>query len=664
MKSIKSRILLFIILLVVIPTISVGIVSVCNTYVSTMDEAHESMSELAISTAERIHYQLESYLNVARTAGTNAAFTDEDISVEEKKEMLDTLAEHRGFERGNIIGEDGLSIFNGQDFSERDYYQRAMRGESYISDPLLSKVTGEYAIIVAAPLWKDGIEGGDVVGCIYFAPPPSFLIDIMRSVEIGGECSAYMINHEGVIIADKKDDTVPKQISIIQNAQEYPQYAELAAIHVKMINKETGCEKYNSDMGETLVAYTPVESKTGGWYLALEVPMAYFFASATTSIFSMACVALGFCIVASIIATIISNSIVKPIIVCTERIRKLAEGDVTSSALHSTSPDEVGVLARSTEKLVYNLRAIINDIDRILSATADADLSIDVEENAAVYVGDLSTILDAMKNINKGLSVVIRNINNSSIQVSVGSDQVSAAAQSLAQGTTEQASSVQELAATISDIAVKTGENLNECNAATDAVNVSATLMQEANAHMKNMTAAMDRINAASDKIEKIMKSIEDIAFQTNILSINAAVEAAKVGEAGKGFAVVAEEVGNLASKSHESAKSTAALIAESSNAVKDGMKIAEETAETLNKVVEASAEVIKIVSKVAEYSSVQAESIQQVSIGMDQISSVVQTNSATAEESAAASEELNQQSMILKGMVEKFKLSEEWTLT
>lgn len=146
----------------------------------------------------------------------------------------------------------------------------------------------------------------------------------------------------------------------------------------------------------------------------------------------------------------------------------------------------------------------------------------------------------------------------------------------------------------------------------------------------------------------------------TNILSLNPAVETAKVGKAGKGFAVAAEEVRNLATKSQESGKSTAALITESSNAVRDGMKITEETAETLNKVVESAAAVISIVGKVAEASSIQAESIHQVSIGVDQISSVVQNNSATAEQSAAASEELNSRSVILKNLVEKFKLEND----
>ena len=245
-------------------------------------------------------------------------------------------------------------------------------------------------------------------------------------------------------------------------------------------------------------------------------------------------------------------------------------------------------------------------------------------------------------------------------QVSSGSDQVSAGAQGLSQGATEQASSIQELAATITEISSKTDENLSDCIKAKDCVDETARLLQDANNQMHSMTDTMGRISNASDNIVKIIKAIEEIAFQTNILALNAAVEAAKAGEAGKGFAVVAEEVRNLAAKSQDAVKSTASLIGESSNAVQEGIRISGETAATLEKVLEASRDVIDIVSKVAEASDMQATSVQQVTIGIDQISSVVQNNSATAEESAAASEELNSQAQLLKNLVGRFEISTE----
>lgn len=656
-KSIKTKILATIVLMAIIPALTLGIVSSITTFKSTYDTARNSLMELTATTSDRIHYQLQSYINIAESAGTNPYYADPDVSVEEKQERLTAFANAYGFERGNIIGSDGLSIFNGQDFSERNYFQSAMRGEPFVSDPLLSKITNEYAIIVAAPLWENGQYGSNIVGCIYFAPPANFLTDIMNSIHISDNNGAYMINSEGIIIADKDPETVSRQTSLIEVAKSDPTYEDLAAIHRKMIAGETGYDMY-SDGGQTyFVAYAPVESDVSGWYLAIEDPTMNYFSAALFNIVLIIVLTVVFCIVATIVAITISNNIVKPVRACAERIRRLADGDLASPAVKNDAQNEIGVLARSTATLVYNLNTIINDIDRILSAMSDGMFNIDTDCNSAAYVGDLSSIIDSIKRINRDLSTAMGRIGESAIQVSAGSDQVSNAAQSLSLGATEQASSIEALALSINDIAVKTENNLSECQSAKEAVNNSAALMSEANSQMQQMTLAMSRISSTSKKIEEIIKTIEDIAFQTNILALNAAVEAAKVGAAGKGFAVVADEVSNLAAKSQDAVKNTSVLIEESANTVREGIEIANRTAETLEKAVNYSSEVITIVEKVAKSSDTQAVSISKVTDGIDRISAVVQTNSATAEESAAASQQLNSQATLMRNLLEHFSI-------
>lgn len=667
MKSIKTHLLLVIIAMALVPSALIGIFSGVINYTTAIDDAKTQFTTVLDISLSRIEYQLASYLNVAETAGCNPAFTSEEYTAQEKEDIITKLVAHEGFERGNLLDANGDSMlpsYAGTNFADRDYFQKAMNGESFISDLIESKIDGDDQtyVIAAAPVWADGIYGSTIEGVIFFVPSSDFLNEIMDTVDICEEGRSYILDTRGTTIGAEDRSSVNTQ-----NLLEYTKnnsntgYEDLAAIHQKAIRGETDVEIYKDPIaGETVIGYAKIPAHTNGWFLVMEAPLDYFI-DTTILIIIITLILAVVCTVSGIfIAIISSNRIVKPIRACSDRLRTLALGDLSTPTYETKAKDETGVLAKSTADLVKNLNRMISDIERILSAMADGKLNVDTEQNANAYIGDFSELIIAAKRINKELSHAMGRIDVAAEQVSAGSDQVSSGAQGLSQGATEQASSIEELAATITEISTKTEENLADCIKAKESVDETAHLMSEANSQMQNLIVAMSRIGDASEKIEKIIKSIEDIAFNTNILALNAAVEAAKAGEAGKGFAVVAEEVRNLAAKSQEAVKSTSALIGESSDAVQDGTRIANETAKTLEKVVAASAQVNEIVAKVAESSDMQAISIQQVTVGIDQISSVVQNNSATAQESAAASEELNSQAQLLKTLVERFEITPE----
>lgn len=368
-----------------------------------------------------------------------------------------------------------------------------------------------------------------------------------------------------------------------------------------------------------------------------------------------ACIIILIILIGVFFSFVIIRGIKLPIFEIEKAASRMAQGDLDIDISY-TSKDELGVLSDQVRELIRKLQMIIDDENKFLAQMATGDFTVD-STCETEYTGGFRPLLTSFRAIAEKLNHTILQISESSAQVASGSDQVSSGAQALSQGATEQASSVEELAATINEISARVKENAENARQANEMAGTVGNEMHLSNQKMQEMIQAMNDISSCSDEIGKIIKTIEDIAFQTNILALNAAVEAARAGTAGKGFAVVADEVRNLAGKSAEASKNTAALIENSLRAVQNGTMIADETANSLLQTVKGVEEVANIISQISEASNTQAEAIAQITMGIDQISSVVQTNSATAQESAAASEELSSQSQLMKDLVGRFRL-------
>ncbi len=339
-----------------------------------------------------------------------------------------------------------------------------------------------------------------------------------------------------------------------------------------------------------------------------------------------------------------------------ERLEKgelgLADGKQVQIGVRSN--DEIGLLGEIFEETIGSLRAYIGEISEVLGAIAKGDLTQETQQN---YTGDFLAIKKSLDSILGALNQTMGQFAASAGHVSDGADQVSASAQTLAQGATEQASAVTEISTTIADISAGARETSNAAEEVGQYVNQAGAQLGVSIENVKELSVSMDRISEESKQIGTIIATIENIAFQINILSLNAAVEAARAGAAGKGFAVVAEEISSLASKSDEAAKATKELIESSAATIVEGGKAMNRVTEALGRTGELAGNVTVKMEQVVDAVEKQTVAMEQVSTGVEQISAVVENNSATSQECAAASEELSSQSSMLMDLISSFRL-------
>lgn len=361
----------------------------------------------------------------------------------------------------------------------------------------------------------------------------------------------------------------------------------------------------------------------------------------------------------ALLAVYIRNIVSAPLTKLTVLAQTMERGELGLNGSQSMEIDihsnnEIGFLAETFQKTILRLKGYIGEISTVLESIAQGDLTLATKQD---YVGDFASIRESLDNILNKLNNTMSQIVESSEHVSNGSEQMSIGAQALSQGAVEQASAVEELDSNIRQISEEVGKTAENAVQASQKVEAVGAQLMESNQKMQEMIEAMEAIDARSNEIGKIIKTIENISSQTNILALNAAVEAARAGEVGKGFAVVAEEVRELAGRSAEASKSTAELIERSIEAVKQGTRIASETAEQLVIVVSGANEVVETTNLIAEAARGQADAVFEIREQINQISNVVQTNSATAEESAATSQQLSSQAGLLRNMISMFRI-------
>lgn len=352
----------------------------------------------------------------------------------------------------------------------------------------------------------------------------------------------------------------------------------------------------------------------------------------------------------------ISDNIEKPVEALAERLKRFAAGDLDSEFPESEIDDEIAYMNNVAKEMAADLNLIISDLSRLMDEMAAGNFKIktDIEDK---YVGKFVNLKDAIRNMNRKMDATLKSVDESSQQVTVGSENLAQSAQELAEGATEQAGAVEELQATIATLTEQIADTADNLQKTSDKAVDHAKNADASKVEMNSLMEAMQRISDTSKKIENIISDIESIASQTNLLSLNAAIEAARAGEAGKGFAVVAEQIRMLADQSAQSAVDTRTLIEGALNEIEEGNTVAMKVAESMDSVVQGINDIADVSKQLSENSNVQIAAMREAEKGIDQISEVVQSNSAASEECSATSEELSAQAEAMNELISQFTL-------
>ncbi|USF29001.1 Methyl-accepting chemotaxis protein PctC [Clostridium sp. MD294] len=539
---------------------------------------------------------------------------------------------------------DGYVTGPNYDIASRPWYEAVTSNKTFITLPYTDINTGEIVVTIASPITETNTS--NVIGVAAIDMSLESIVKIMDNYIVGDTGFLVCMGPAGTILYH------PNSAYINQNFSETDFSSDMKSA---VANSAFDDYTFNIDNTEYYGSLTEI-GDTGFMVLTCmpEDEAMSVYKSITKQIDGAFFISL---IIMAICVFILSKMIIRPLMSLRNAAQSIAEGNLNIT-MDTHSSDEIGQVSIAFSKTVEQLKKYIVYIDEIASVLSQISLGNLVFSLQNDYTGEFSKIKDSLLDIRTNLTTTLSHVSNSSDKVLENSMHMADNALALAQGATEQASAVEQLAASLNDVSHHVEASAQRAENANQQAIAVGEHISVSDKKMKEVLYSIQHINEFSSQIEAIIKTIEDIAFQTNILALNAAVEAARAGTAGKGFAVVADEVRNLAGKSAEAAKNTTQLIIQTIDAVADSTKIAHTAASAMNEVVVGANSIIAELNEISKMSLEQSHAISQITIGIEQISSVVSTNSASAEETSAAVNILSSQAKVMEKEIKRFQLS------
>ena len=607
-----------------------------DSALSGKSKLEEATGALTVSEAEEEYYLMK----------TMQGFAKNNLGIVSQALLLEPDAfskENSNYSLRYDTDGDKFSMVPYEVYGTQDFYKQAQESKTASATlPMENADTGKASFYMTVPI----LDGDRFLG----------IVTTEISTEVFNELDMSTLGYENVFF-----DVLDNQNNFVYSNNPDAKGKNLGDLigqkYSDMLVEKMQSKEAFFQRDSQVRYYVPLQIEGVDWWVQTAMTIPHFDQEKNQLLFALILSEVIIFILVQIINFVRISNALKPLKKISEAGKEVAGGNFDVE-IHYPQQDEIGELSRSISEVIGRSKKIVFDLRDRLDAMAGGNFTENLESEE--YVGDYAPLLESLKHIQEDMNKTLQEVHASSVQVLSSAEQVNTGAQSLSQGATEQASSIEELSANMQDISHSIQASTKTAGEAYKLQGEAGVAVLQSNEKMEEMRKAMDDITAKSNEISKIIKTIDDIAFQTNILSLNAAIEAARAGAAGKGFAVVADEVGNLAQKSAKAAQNTGLLIEETIEAVEKGAKITEETAESLNSVSKSTEEVNTLIEKISSASSKDLEGITSLNQGLQQISSVVQANSATAEQSAAASEELTGQANKMNELVERFQLKEE----
>lgn len=625
-------------LTIIILVYIIGTEACLYSYSSTISLVEKNSRSSAKTTARDIEALLQNYKNIAKASGSDMTLIG-NIPNEVRMKKVEQLAKQYGFTSGNLLDKKGVSIKDGTDFSDRDYVKAALNGKTNISDVTLSKYTNTYGISIAAPL----ISSGRIIGVVYYRADVDFMNDIVKHISVGQGSYAYILDENNNVIAHKNEKYIMND-----------KYKEMIPKDIKnCISSQDGSMTCSYGGDKYICGYSKID-KTANWRVVIASPESAYNSDILRFVKKLVISDIIALIAAIIVALIIARVISRPIVRVKNLLSALAQGDLSVQLNDTKNKDELGILQNSAVSLNRMLSDMLTQSGDVLSKMAAYDLT---SEDMREYPGKFNELAASINSIKAILSNMILNIQNSSVNVDGGSKQLAEAASMLSEGTMAQASSLQKLVTDVENVAQNINANSDKTIFVNESLGNLDSEIKDGNQKMQELSNVVRTVEEMSEDIKKIVNTIDGIAFQTNILALNASVEAARAGESGRGFAVVAQEIGTLATKSSDASKKTAELIEKCIKGIESAKEYADITSDSLAKIVSDSNNIANAFDEMSKANEIQAKNANDIRNEIENISQVVQSNTATAQQTAASTEVLSEQAAALKDMTGRFKV-------